>query len=137
MKYLQDYMEKRQTAAFEKARSFFAFSDKQVKEGLAKYPGLTREDVVSMGQGLVCDRTKADWLFEELEKIHTDSIEQDIQENTLEGIVLRELGNHEAYYTGEIDDTWDAVECYPGLTKDIVYKLFRNKNYKIESDEQQ
>lgn len=134
MKYLTDYMEERQTIAFEKARSFFAFSDKQVEEGLSKYPGLTRDDVVSMGQGLVCERTQADWLFKELDKIYNDSIKQDIQENTLEGIVLRELGNHEAYYTGDIDSTWDAVENYPGLTRDIVYKLFRNKKFKILSD---
>ena len=45
--------------------------------------------------------------------------------------MLRELGNYESYYTGDITSAFEELEQY-GVTKEQVYKKFRNKNYKIE-----
>jgi len=132
MKYLQDYMEDRQTKAFEQANAFFAFSRKQLKEGFKKHS--EADHFTILGNGLVCNADKAEWLLKELDKIYNDSLQQDIKENTLERIILRELANHEAYFTGDIESTWDAVKNYPGIKKEFVEKLFINKNFKIEEN---
>ena len=131
MKFLQDYMEKRQSAAVTEAKGFYAFNDDQVKEELAKYPGLKIEDLTSLGVGLICEKSRAKKLIEDLCTIAEEAMQQDVKENTLEGVIVRELNNHEAYYTGDIESTWYAIQSYPGIKQDYVEKLFRNKKYKI------
>jgi len=135
MKFLQDYMEERQSAAVTEAKGFYAFGDDQVKEGLAKYPGLTIEDLTSLGAGLICEKSRAKKLIEDLYTIAKEAMQQDLKENTLEGVILRELWNHEAYEAFDTESTWDAVQFYPGIKRDYVEKLFRNKKYKIPSNE--
>ena len=129
MKYLQDYMTERQSAAFKKAKAFFAFSDKQLQEGLTE-TNQNKEDVVSMGNGLIAAKNQASTLFKELEQIYTESIQQDIEENGLNAIIRRELSNHEAYYTGDIESTVDALEDYP-VTAEDIHKVYRNRNHEV------
>jgi len=126
MKYLQDYMSERQTALFEKTGAIFAFSqhqfDEQKKEGVV---------YVNCGMGMLCPKENADELFKGLDEIYTSSIKQDIEENGLTAIVVRELNNHEAYYTRDIDSTCDALADYPVTRKDIQ-TVFNNQNHVIE-----
>lgn len=124
MKYLSEYMEEAQSAAFKEADAFFAFSNEQFNE--QKKPGIK---YTNMGMGLLANRDKANWLHDELHRIYKESILQDIHENGLNAIIRRELNNHEAYYTGYIDDTWEALKDYPGITEDCVLKTLKNKNY--------
>jgi hypothetical protein len=126
MKYLSDYMQERQTAAFDKAGAFFAFSreqfDKSKVEGV-KY--------VNLDMGLICPKENAATLLKELDDIYRESIQQDIAENGLNAIIQRELSNHEAYYTRNIDSTVDALADYP-VTFDDIMKVFKNKNHEVE-----
>ncbi len=136
MKYLQDYMDNKQSALFQESSAFFAFSNEQLKEGLQKFDLKDTKAIVSMGAGLYVKRENAKSLSEGLDKIWNDAVAQDIADHGLERIILRELGNHEAWYTGDTESTWDALEGYPGIKREYVDKLHRNRNYKIPTDEQ-
>lgn len=121
MKYLQEYMEDRQTALFEETGAFFCFSKKQFDEG--KKEGV---EYVSMGGGMVCDKKHAKKLHDGLEIIWNESIAQDLAENTKEGVIRRELSNHEAYYTGSIESTLEAISCY-GITAEEIIKVYNEE----------
>ncbi len=125
MKYLQDYMNDRQTVALGKAGAFFAFSDKQFDE--QKKPDVK---YVSAGMGMICPKENVATLMTELDAIYKESIQQDIAENGLNAIIRRELNNHEAYYTNDIESTVSALSEYP-VTVDDILAVFRNKNHEV------
>jgi hypothetical protein len=123
MKYLINYVEDKQTEAFTKYGAFFAFSNKQFdeqkKEGI-KY--------VSIPGGLICPKENALALIRELNTIQDQGIKEDIEENGKEGIIKRELDNHEAYYTGDIEGTVDALTAYKNITLEDIQKVFKGKH---------
>lgn len=121
MKYLINYIEEAQTKAFNKAGAFFAFSDKQFDE--QKKEGVEYSHI---GAGLICPKENCKSLVEALGAIHKAGMEQDLKENTKEGVIKRELANHEAYYTGSIDSTFDALEAY-GITAQEILTVFRTE----------
>lgn len=125
MKYLSEYMEKRQNKAFDKAGSFFAFGKEQYEK-----KQVANVKYVNLGGGLICPVDNSVSLNLELKTIYEECIQEDIKDNGLEAIILRELNNHEAYYTQEIDDTVDALADYP-VTADDISKMLHNKNYKV------
>lgn len=127
MKYLSEYVAEGQTKAFDRAGAFFAFSDEQFNK--SKKEGVVYTHLMA---GLICPKDKADALLLELASVHKAGVEQDIAENGIEGIVKRELNNHEAYYTGDISSTVEALEMYDISTEDIR-RIFHNKNYVIET----
>ena len=122
MKTLTNYTEKKVTAALETHGAFFAYSNEQFERQKA-----ANIEYVSLSVGLICPKENASELLGDLDKIHTEGIAEDVEENGLEAIVLRELWNHECFYTGEIDDAWDALKDYPGITEQLVIDIF-NKN---------
>lgn len=119
-------MSDRQAAALDKAGAFFAFSTKQFDE--QKKP-----DIVYMNgpAGMICPKDTIFALLTELETIYTDSIKQDIEENGLNAIIRRELNNHEAYYTNDIESTAQALTEYP-ITRADILAVFKNKNHEID-----
>jgi len=123
MKYLCTYMEDKQTALFEETNTFFAFSQKQFNEG--KKEGIT---YINMGAGMLTDKRYVKKLTEGLEKIYKDSIQEDIKENGIDAIIKRELANHEAWYTMDIQDTCDKLEDYP-ITKKQIKEIFIKTDY--------
>ena len=126
MKYLSDYMQDRQTALFEKTNTFFAFSQEQFDK--KKKPGIK---YTSCGQGMICESRYVKELKEGLDLIYKESIIQDLKENGKVGVITRELHNHEAGYTMEIDQTVDKLEDYPITTEEIfnVFKSIDWSNY--------
>lgn len=114
MKYISDYIQDAQTQAFKDAGAFFAFSNKQLDE--QKEPGIT---YTAMFAGLVCPVDNAKELVTALGDIHDAGIAQDIEENGIKGIIHRELANHEAQITNDIEDTFDALEQY-GITREAI-----------------
>ena len=125
MKYLSNYTDTNISKALDKAQAFFAFSDKQVEEGKAKQ-GLTDDiKLISLGSGLISPQDTGIQLIKDMDKAYKDGIAQDIKENGKEAIIKRELYNHEAFYTGEIDQTVDALSEYNFSAGDIldIYKL--------------
>ena len=107
MKYLSDYMNEKQTAAFEKAGAFFAFGNEQFAE--KRKEGV---DYVNMGAGLICPKENANKLHEELKTIYIEAIKEDVAENGAKAIIEREYFNHETQITGDNSGVIDLMEDY-------------------------
>jgi len=122
MKYLQDYMEDKQTALFEEVGVFFAFSRKQFyeqrKEGV---------EYASLPGGMICPKGKGVEVINRLHEIFEERVKQDIEENGITAIIHRELDNHECGYTGDIDACAEALEGYQGITRDMIKAEFGKK----------
>ena len=121
MKYLSDYAEEAQTKLFDELGIFFAFNQKQLEAARAegvKY--------VSMGAGMICPEVNAIAAIERLDAIHTTAINRDVKDNGMHAIIMRELGNHEAQITGDIDSTMDALDGYP-VTFEEVLKVYQKE----------
>ena len=123
MKYLADYMEKRQSELFKNKKVFFAFNDEQVKEGMIKHSVSKEDKIVSLGSGMLCPKTNAGQVLQSLDEIYRDSIDQDIKENGIDKIILRELLNHEAFYVGDVEDTKRKLMDYP-ITKEQIIEVY-------------
>ena len=128
MKYLADYMESRQTELWNKTGTFFAFSNKQFEEQEQK-----GKEYVFLGSGMYTLKINASEVIEEGYKIYKESIELDLKENTKDKVILRELSNHECFYTGDITDCIDKLEDYP-ITKEEIRKIY-NKNFSKYADQ--
>lgn len=128
MKYLQDYMTEAQNELFEKQGVFFAFSNEQFKKGCEKIKRKPDERITDFGSGMFGLSKNADEIIAGLDKIYTEAIQKDIEENGLNKIIRRELSNHEAYYTRDLTDTIEKLSDYP-VTADEINKVFNNKNY--------
>ena len=115
MNYLSHYIEAQQTELFNSTGAFFAFGDKQFDE--AKQDGVK---YVSLGAGMICPKSNVDTLTSGLSEISTAGIAADIAENGIKAIIHRELANHEAQITCDIEDTVGALFDYPGITRETV-----------------
>lgn len=100
---------------------FFAFSDKQWEEN--KTPLAEGDKYLSLGMGAYMPKSN-------LEQWKQGTKEIDIWfNNAISSPEMRtahisyELSNHEAYYTGDIESTLDALG--EGYTYDEVYTVFR------------
>lgn len=130
MKYLTDYIDEAQTAIFKKHGAFFAFSDNQFSE--KKVDGVNYMD---LGSGLICPVENVNDLRRELSEALKQGVKEDVEENGIENIIERELGNHEAWYTGELDDTFEALSCYGELiSSEMVESVYRNNMHKHLED---
>ncbi|MEF2510130.1 hypothetical protein V4D06_19660 [Vibrio mimicus] len=118
MKSLIHYTQDRQTAVFNEAGAFFAFTRKQFDQ--AKMEGVEYCHIVS---GLICPVQNAKKLINQLAIIQQEGIVQDIQENGKKAIIRRELFNHECFYTNDIGDCVEELEEY-GYTYDDIYEEF-------------
>ena len=120
----------------------FAFNQKQFNEMMVKRFGLTPEDtdkVYHIGGGGYIRKCDCDALYEMSDR-HEKEIKEAIRENKddyLYHMFDYELANHEYSYTGELDDTLDAL----GLTMDdinadarMVDALHRACKHQIEMD---
>jgi hypothetical protein len=125
MKFLQDYQEEKQSALFERLGAFFAFSNEQFNE--AKKPNVK---YYNCGAGLICPKENAAELMKELADIHKAAIKQDLEENGKEAIILRELYNHECFYTGDYSDCVEKLKLYPGITPEDIKKAYIKELYK-------
>jgi hypothetical protein len=116
-KHYEDY----RTDLFESFGVFFAFSNQQLNEG--KKEGV--EYVQWMNGGFV-PKDKAESFIEALEA----NIE--VQEKTLSSephrrdYIAYELSNHEAYYTGDIDNALNVLSN-SGITREEVIKVYRDE----------
>ena len=125
MKYLSNYMEEKQTKLFEETGTFFAFGNKQYKERAKK--GIK---YINMGNGMITEKPNVEKLINGLHEIYQDAIKEDIKENGKEAIILRELENHECFYTGNIDDALHKLEDYPFSPYEI--RKIYEKNYQSQ-----
>lgn len=123
MKYLMDYCEAKQEKLMEECGAFFAFNTHQMKENLVdgkKYVGL--------GAGLFVESDKAKQFVDEWAKIHEQGIEEDKKDHGRINIIMRELENHEAFYTNNTDDTVEKLKGYgDGYNKEDIDKVFNDE----------
>jgi len=120
-------MEQGQTELFKKTKTFFAFSTKQYKEQAKagiKY--------IDMGGGMITPTENVKEVIETLDTIHKEGMNQDIKENGHQAIILRELQNYEAFYTNDTEQTIEALEDYPGITKQDIIKVYKNRWNEIQ-----
>jgi|TARA_R100000482_G_scaffold122817_1_gene71341 hypothetical protein len=130
MKYLSEIMENRQSELWEKKKVFFAFNEEQFKEGMKKYYLTSNDKIVNMGAGMFCPKKNAKEVNEQLDKIYKESIVDDMKQGK-DNVILRELYNHECFWSGDITDCVEKLSDYP-ITKEEIIEVF-NKNYKKES----
>ena len=129
MKYLQDYIKEGTTALLNECSAFFAFSESQLEEGLAKQEDKDVSHYCSMSGGLICLKSKAkDWVVK-FDKLVEEGIKQDIEENGKWNIIRRELNNHEVFYIGDIESTVDSLIDY-GFTVEEINTVYRGRQFK-------
>ena len=118
MKYLKDYTEQAQTDLFNELGVFFAFSMDQYNS-----QALKGVKYVSLGSGLIVPKENAKRLMKKLRKITDRGMKMDLKENGREGVIKRELLNHESFYTGEIDQAFAILKAY-GIKMEEVLNVF-------------
>ena len=118
MKSLSDYTQGPMTQLFTETGAFFAFSEDQLKEK-------TKSGVkyVAAGSGLVVEKEHYKRLIDGLELIISNGIAQDLNENGKNGVIRRELFNHESFYTNDITDCLDSLDRY-NISPEEVAKAF-------------
>ena len=125
MKYLSHYMNSGQSVLFKEKKVFFAFSQKQLNEGIEKH-NLKGVKLINLGQGMFCPKINAKSVLTALDGIYRLAIEQDLKENGKEKVILRELRNHECFYTGDITDCVEKLSDYPINKEEIKNVYFKN-----------
>jgi len=127
MKFLQDYIEDEQTQAFEEAKAFFAFGKNQFKDGLLKLKLGT--EISHLGGGLYCPKESSAELINKIHSIYENGVKQDLKENGKKGVIVRELYNHEAFYTRDVESTVKALKSYK-FDYDYILEVYRNESRK-------
>jgi len=119
---LNRYTQKAQTECLERNGAFFAFNNSKFEEKCQE-----NTKYYDLGMGLLCPQKTTETFLKEYKDIAQRGIEMDIEKNGLEFIIRRELANHECGYTGDISDALEALEGYPGVTKELVEEVFYGK----------
>lgn len=114
---------------------FWAFGNDQFKEGLDKIiaKGILQsgEKLVNIGAGGFMPKSNFDKLTQGMKEI-TDTFKREIKETKARNEhILYELNNHEAFYTGTIESTLEALgEGYSEEEVTEVYKEYKKAKYK-------
>ncbi|NLV87697.1 MAG: hypothetical protein GX025_10865 [Clostridiales bacterium] len=127
MKIGDKYIQDKQSELFRKMGAIWAFSKEQFEE--QKQEGVEYNQIRWLG-GLIVPKQHVKDLLKELAEIHAEGKRLNKTNYTKEELIEAELINYEAYYTGDIEETVEALEFY-GYTYEEVLKVFnatREKN---------
>ena len=107
---------------------FFAFSDKQLKEGKEKIGIKDNAELYNIGDGGFIAKSKVKNFMEEMEKMAKKHIKE-LKENKKikEDAILYELENHESFYAGNIEPVFDLFEGI--FSKDDIQNVFKKYYY--------
>lgn len=106
----------------EENKVFWAFSQEQLAEGIKKI-GVEKKDLVDIGHGGFMPRANFDKMLGEINAENAElkrllKADKDDRDKA----ILYELNNHEAFYTGRIDE---VVEIFKGVyTIKQIKKVF-------------
>lgn len=129
MKTLREIKKQQQdkhTVLFNQCGLFWAFSNEQFAE--SKTPLQNGDKYVSIGAGGYLPKSKVDAFSAGMKEI-TAWFKQQVADNKLRRQqIVYELGNHEAWYTGDIEDTMVALG--PDYTAEEVWKVFNEEKEK-------
>ena len=112
--------EQKLTALMNECGVFFAFSQNQFEKN--KTPKQEDEKYVSMGGGGYLPKSKANAWLEGCKELDAWFKEATKSAKIRKENILYELGNHECYYTGDIQSAVDALG--DGYTYDEVLKVY-------------
>ncbi|PKG68659.1 DUF7659 family protein [Pseudoalteromonas sp. GutCa3] len=115
---LQNYLNTPMGILYSEMGAFFSFSSEQFNKKKVE-----NTIYVSLGAGLLVPKCNVKSFIEEFDKIKDAAIKQDIEDNGIDAIILRELSNYECFYTGEIEDCVEALKCY-SITETQIYTVF-------------
>lgn len=107
---------------------FFAFSNEQFSEGMKKNPLTDGDKYVSIGAGGYMPKSKVKDFSEGMKAINKWFKSATKDAKTRQQNIAYELANHEAYYTGEIDATLEALG--DDYTYDEVKEVFNKERAK-------
>lgn len=99
--------EEKRTVLFKEVGLFFAFSDQQFAEN--KTPLTEGDKYVSIGAGGYLQKSKVDEFIKSSKAITKWEKDEIKNKKLAREQIAYELANHEAYYTGELEDTYDAL----------------------------
>lgn len=119
--------EAKQTALFKECGLFWAFSDEQFAKN--KTPLQEGEKYVSIGAGGYLPKSKVDAFtagMKEISKWYKKEVADNKDLRRKE--IIYELGNHEAWYTHDIEDTMLALGS--DYTDKEVWKVFNEEREK-------
>ncbi len=122
MRLSQEKKDEAMTALFLECGTFFAFNNDQFREGIekAKANGKLTKKVVNMGAGMYCPKEHVDTLCDGLDNLTKYWIKNDLEHNSKDEIIRRELENHEAYYSGDLESTVRALKGYKFTVEEIA-----------------
>jgi hypothetical protein len=111
---------------------FFAFSNEQLNEGMAKHPLTEGDKYVSIGAGGFMAKSKVDTFLngsEQINKWYKAAIKSN---KARKANILYELCNHEAFYTNSLNDTLAALGV--NYTRSEVLEVFNANRKKQQAD---
>lgn len=112
-------------ALIEQCQVFFAFSREQFAEGKAHTKLSEGEKLVDIGMGGFMPKRNVQKYIDGMKKID-EEFKQAMKDEKLRKEHIRyELGNHEAFYTGSIESTMEALG--EDFTSDEVLKVFKGR----------
>lgn len=103
---------------------FFAFSRKQLDEGMAKIKLDSLDELSDLGGGMFCPSIKVADFVAEFEALTERNNKELIEKVGIEEMIRYELGNHESYYTGCTDSAADALEAYGITDRALINKIY-------------
>jgi len=131
---LKQELETQLSELFTKHKVFFAFSDKQFKETAALHTLDKGDKFVLCGSGMVMPESNFKQFnmdFDVITKAHSEKI--NATPETRRAFIAYELGNHEAYYTHDIDSSFDAISAtLNDVTEQEVWGVFNEELDKQE-----
>ncbi len=133
LKEIKDKKQKDYNDLFTTCGVFWAFSNEQFEEGKAKNPIAEGEKYLSIGGGGYMPKRNIQALEDVIKAIEATYKAQIAQYKQREANILYELNNHEAYYTGSIEDTLEALGSeYTTEEVQAVYKKYKAEKYRQE-----
>lgn len=118
----------------------FAFSNKQLEEGMKKLNVTDKSELLSIGAGGFIRKTDKEKFTNLMNKYDTEFKRLIEADKTGEGFIYDmfyyELANHEYLYTLELDDTFDALGLtYDNIKNNIALEKGLKKAIKTQREE--
>lgn len=125
MKTLNDYINDAMSKVYTDNKAFFAFNEEQLKVGLDNF-NLKKEDVRSLGAGLICFVETIPDFLKQRDDVVKAGIAQRLKDYGKERIIINELYNHEAFYSGDLEYTIELLEDY-GITAEETWSAYQKE----------
>lgn len=132
IKEIKDKKQKDYNDLFTNCGVFWAFGNEQFKEGYTKAKETMQEGekLVDIGGGGFIPKHNLQALEDGIKAIEATYKAQIAQYKQREANILYELNNHEAYYTGSIEDTLEALGSdYTGEEVQAVFNKHKQELY--------